>query len=209
MTGGDLSCWRVWCGTWIRESHTDEVGRADALDRTQLKQYMRPLVMTLLTRMQTSRTDKYVYHFTYFLLFMMAIDVAGMGPDYVISTVEGIQPQCVPLVLGWVRSANDIARLWSQILTGFVIPQVPKMPHKDRKVVAVGLTRMLTESRVMVSEPASRSWCVCPSPASAYLDYRFAHAFYTGQWCLRRSLNCLASRNTSPRKMWSRLEGQD
>ena len=34
------------------------------------------------------------------------------------------------------------------------------MPHKDRKVVAVGLTRMLTESRVMLSEPASRSWCV-------------------------------------------------
>lgn len=83
---------------WIRESYTDEDERcADALDRTQLKQYMRPLVMTLLTRMQTSKTDKYVYHFTYFLLLTMAIDVAGMGPDYVILTVEEIQPQCVPL----------------------------------------------------------------------------------------------------------------
>lgn len=56
---------------------------------------MRPLVMMLLKRMQTSKTDKYVYHFTYFLLLTMAIDVAGMGPDYVISTVEEIQPQCV------------------------------------------------------------------------------------------------------------------
>jgi len=107
----------------------------------QLKQYMRPLVMILLTRIQTSKTDKYVYHFTHFLLFVMAIDVPGMGPDYIISTVEEIQPQ-----------------LWSQILTGFVVPQIAKMPHKDRKVVAVGLTRMLTESRVMLSEPASRSW---------------------------------------------------
>ena len=71
------------------------VGRGDALDRTQLKPYMRPLVMTLLTRMQTSNTDKYVYHFTYFLLLTMAIDVAGMGPDYVISTVEEFQPQCI------------------------------------------------------------------------------------------------------------------
>lgn len=61
----------------------------------QLKPYMRPLMMTLLTRMQTSKTDKYVYHFTYFLLLMIAIDVAGMGPDYLISTVEDIQPQCV------------------------------------------------------------------------------------------------------------------
>jgi exportin-2 (importin alpha re-exporter) len=135
------------------------VGRADARDRTQLKPYMRPLVMTLLTRMQTSKTDKYVYHFTYFLLLTMAIDVAGMGPDYLMSTVEEIQPQCV---LWFRRGAGLTAslRLWSQILTGFVIPQVPKMPNKDRKVVAVGLTRMLTESRVMLSEPASRSWCV-------------------------------------------------
>lgn len=80
------------------------VSRADALDRTQLKPYMRPLVMTLLTRMQTNKTDKYVYHFTYFLLLTMAIDVAGMGPDYVISTVEEIQPQCVPLDRGCVAA---------------------------------------------------------------------------------------------------------
>lgn len=59
--------------------------------------------------------------------------------------------------MSWI---DRIARLWSQILTGFVIPQVPKMPHKDRKVVAVGLTRILTESQVMLSEPASRNWCV-------------------------------------------------
>jgi len=40
----------------------------------------------------------------------------------------------------------------------FVIPQIPKMPHKDRKLTAVGLTRMLTESQVMRSEPTARSW---------------------------------------------------
>ena len=138
-------------------------GRADAFDRTQLKPYMRPLVMTLLTRMQTSKTDKYVYHFTCFLLLTMAVDVPGMGPDYLISTVEEIQPQCV--CSGFRRGPGLTAslRLWSQILTGFVIPQVPKMPHKDRKVVAVGLARMLTESRVMLSEPASRSWYVFPA----------------------------------------------
>ncbi|KIJ59904.1 hypothetical protein HYDPIDRAFT_99775 [Hydnomerulius pinastri MD-312] len=106
-----------------------------------LKQYLRALIMTLLTRMQTSKTDKYVYHFTQFFLFTMAINVEGLGPDYLISTVEEIQPQ-----------------LWSQILTGFVVPQVPKMPHKDRKVAAVGLTRMLTESTVMLSEPSVRTW---------------------------------------------------
>ncbi|KAH7929305.1 Cse1-domain-containing protein [Leucogyrophana mollusca] len=107
----------------------------------QLKQYFKVLIMTLLTRMQTSKTDKYVYLFSQFLLFTMAINVDGLGPDYVISTIEEIQPQ-----------------LWSQILVNFIVPQVPKMPHKDRKVAAVGLTRMLTESSIMLTEPTAQSW---------------------------------------------------
>lgn len=53
--------------------------------------------MTLLTRMQTSKTDKFVYLFTLFLLFTMAINVDGLSPDYVIGTVEEIQPRCVEM----------------------------------------------------------------------------------------------------------------
>lgn len=45
------------------------------------------------------------------------------------------------------------ARL-SQILTSFVIQLVPKMPNKDRKVVAVSPTRMLTKSPVRLLEPS-------------------------------------------------------
>ncbi|KAG0700788.1 CAS/CSE protein [Suillus ampliporus] len=108
---------------------------------SQLTQYFKALVMTLLTRMQTSKTDKYVYLFSHFLLFTIAIDVEGLGPDYVISAVEGIQP-----------------RLWSQILVNFIVPQVPKMPHKDRKVAAVGLIRMLTQSTIMLTPPNTQSW---------------------------------------------------
>lgn len=61
--------------------------------RSDLKQYFRALMVTLLTRMQTSKTDKYVYHFVYFLAFTMAIPVEGLGPDFVISSVEEIQAQ--------------------------------------------------------------------------------------------------------------------
>ncbi|KAJ8595722.1 Cse1-domain-containing protein [Rhizopogon salebrosus TDB-379] len=107
----------------------------------QLRQYFKPIVMTLLTRMQTSKTDKYIYLFSHFLLFTMAIDVDGLGPDYVISSVEEIQPQ-----------------LWSQILVNFIVPQVPKMPHKDRKVAAVGLIRMLMQSTIMLTPPNAQSW---------------------------------------------------
>jgi exportin-2 (importin alpha re-exporter) len=50
-------------------------------------------MITLLTRIQTSKTDKFVYLFALFLVFSMAINVDGLSPEYVICTVEEIQPQ--------------------------------------------------------------------------------------------------------------------
>jgi len=41
--------------------------------------------------MQTSKTDKYVYHFVHFLTFVMGINVNGLSPDYLIEIVEQIQ----------------------------------------------------------------------------------------------------------------------
>lgn len=51
--------------------------------------------MTLLTRMQSSKTDSYVYLFARFILFTMAINVDGLSPDYMIQIVEDIQPRSV------------------------------------------------------------------------------------------------------------------
>ncbi|KAJ7767471.1 CAS/CSE protein [Mycena maculata] len=109
-----------------------------------LRQYFKTVIMTLLTRMQSSKTDKFVYLFSKFLLYCMAIKVDGLGPDYVIDTIDEIQPRHV--------------LLWSQILTNFVVPQVPLMPQKDRKLAVVGLTRMLTRSVSMLQEPNVQLW---------------------------------------------------
>ncbi|CDO76999.1 hypothetical protein BN946_scf184298.g26 [Trametes cinnabarina] len=106
-----------------------------------VKQYFKSIVITLLTRMQTSKTDKYVYHFVYFLGFSLAIAREDITPDYIVGQVESIQPG-----------------LWAQILANFVIPQAPKMPPKDRKVVIVGLTRLLTQSSLMLREPLIQAW---------------------------------------------------
>lgn len=51
------------------------------------------MLITLLTRLQTSKTDTYVYHFVYFLFFAFAIHKPGLAPDDLISIFEGIQPQ--------------------------------------------------------------------------------------------------------------------
>ncbi|KAI0366303.1 Cse1-domain-containing protein [Pilatotrama ljubarskyi] len=106
-----------------------------------VKQYFKSIIVTLLTRMQTSKTDKYVYHFVYFLGFCLAIGKDDITPDYIVGEVESIQ-----------------AQLWSQILANFVIPQSPKMPPKDRKVVVVGLTRLLTQSSLMLRPPLAQAW---------------------------------------------------
>lgn len=79
----------------------------------QLKQYMRALMVTLLTRMQTSKTDKYVYHFTHFFLFAMAIDVPDLGPDFVVSAVEEVQPGCVVLTKLCFAEYADVISLYA------------------------------------------------------------------------------------------------
>lgn len=49
-------------------------------------------MVTLLTRMQTSKTDNFTYYFVYFLLFSMAIKVEGLATDFVVGAVEEVQP---------------------------------------------------------------------------------------------------------------------
>lgn len=49
-------------------------------------------------------------------------------------------------------------RLWSQIVTNFVIPQTGQLAVKDRKVAAVGLTRLLTQSTQSLNEPNVKTW---------------------------------------------------
>ena len=66
-------------GVWVR--------------RASVKQYFKSIVITLLTRLQTSKTDKFVYHFVYFLGFCLAIAKEDITPDYIVSEVEAIQPQ--------------------------------------------------------------------------------------------------------------------
>ncbi|PPQ86179.1 hypothetical protein CVT25_006922 [Psilocybe cyanescens] len=106
-----------------------------------LQQYMKPIFLCLLTRLHTNKTDKFEYLFAKFILYIMAVNVDGLEPDYFIKVIEEIQPN-----------------LWSQILTNFVILQAPKFPHKERKLAVVGITRILCNSAMMLQEPSIRTW---------------------------------------------------
>lgn len=72
--------------------------------RSALGQYLKPIFLTLLTRLQTSKTDLYVYNFVYFLMYCMAVQTDGLTPDVVIGAMESMQP-------GYVSSRSQSARL--------------------------------------------------------------------------------------------------
>lgn len=61
-------------------------------NRNSLRPYFHQIIRTLLTRMQQNKTNTYVYYFVYFLLYMLAINVDDLTPDYLIQSVEEIQP---------------------------------------------------------------------------------------------------------------------
>ena len=47
--------------------------------------------MSLLTRLQANKTDKFANLLACFILYVLAIRVEGMTPDYVVGVVEGAQ----------------------------------------------------------------------------------------------------------------------
>ena len=60
--------------------------------------------MSMLTRLQTSKTDKFEYYFVLFLLSVNAINVEGLTPDFTVEVFEGIQPKWVPLAFFALKS---------------------------------------------------------------------------------------------------------
>lgn len=59
-----------------------------------LKQYMsNPVFVLLLTRLQTSKTDKFCKGLIRFICFAAAIEKEGLDPDGVIAMLDNCQPQ--------------------------------------------------------------------------------------------------------------------
>ncbi|KIY62475.1 importin alpha re-exporter [Cylindrobasidium torrendii FP15055 ss-10] len=109
---------------------------------TSLQQYFTAVMMTLLNRLQSSKTDKYAYLVARFFLYINALDVQGaITSDYVISVLEGVQ-----------------SGLWTMMLTHFVMPEAARLPTKDRKLGVVGIIRLLTTSTYMLQQPNVQHW---------------------------------------------------
>ncbi|KAH7097236.1 importin alpha re-exporter [Auriculariales sp. MPI-PUGE-AT-0066] len=99
-------------------------------------QFTRGIFMLLLNRLQTAKTDRFVYYFVHFLLFTVALQRPGLDPDWLVNSFDVIQPGLFGMLFGQ-----------------FVLEQVPQFAQRDRKVAVVGMARLLSESQVILANP--------------------------------------------------------
>jgi exportin-2 (importin alpha re-exporter) len=58
---------------------------------SELQKHFGVILMTLLNRLQLTRTDKYTFAFVRFLCFMMAVPVEGLNPSFLVNAIQTIQ----------------------------------------------------------------------------------------------------------------------
>ncbi|KAG5440930.1 hypothetical protein PCK2_000085 [Pneumocystis canis] len=92
-----------------------------------IEPYIRQIFLLLLTRLNQSRTEKFIQCFIQLVFFLFAIDMKEYGPDYFINIINSIQ-----------------SGLFEQIFLMFCLPEVQKVKASlDRKVCAIGMIKKL------------------------------------------------------------------
>lgn len=116
-----------------------------------MRPYTNQVLMLLLNRLQSKPSTSFTQAFVYFVTLLSAVE--SVGPDFVIQSLDAIQP-------GYVlqRGSKLTIRLFGNILTGVVLSNTQKVSVKDRKVVEVGLTRLLAKSDIMISDSHRQLW---------------------------------------------------
>ncbi|KAE8270973.1 hypothetical protein A4X09_0g1365 [Tilletia walkeri] len=105
-----------------------------------LQPYLKPVLTMMLTRLQTGKTEKFSNGFIVFFASFCAVPQQGF-PDHAVAAFESVQPGLLP-----------------SLLQGIILPEMQKIAERQRKIVAVGMTRLLIHSSLMLSEPTVKVW---------------------------------------------------
>jgi exportin-2 (importin alpha re-exporter) len=96
----------------------------------------------LLTRLQKSRTERYVFRFVELIYFLAAVEKAQLGPAFVQAALD-----------------QQGTGLFGQLLQMFVLPKTPQIKGREQIITTlVGITRFLTESKELQSGQYARFW---------------------------------------------------
>ncbi len=101
----------------------------EAVPASGLDQYKRAVLTLLLTRLQSSKTDKLVKGTIH---FVSSVALTQKGPDYAVEAFEAVQPG-----------------LFGQIAQGIIAPELGNVAERQKKVVSVGFGTLLLRSAKM------------------------------------------------------------
>ncbi|CAD6568832.1 MAG: importin-alpha export receptor [Tremellales sp. Tagirdzhanova-0007] len=104
-----------------------------------MQPFSQTVFMLLLNRLQSKPSSQFSQCFVYFVTFLSAIE--NVGPDFVISILDGVQPG-----------------LFGNLLTGVILGNTQKAPIRSRKVIEVGLTNLLAKSDGIFSPTNTPFW---------------------------------------------------
>lgn len=104
-----------------------------------MKPFTNTIFMLLLNRLQSKPSDQFTQGFVYFFTFIAAVD--NVGPDVAISSVDSIQPG-----------------LFGNLMKGVVLPNTQKAPVRSRRVIEVGLTKLLAKSDLILTGTNTSFW---------------------------------------------------
>ncbi|GAA96918.1 uncharacterized protein L969DRAFT_96811 [Mixia osmundae IAM 14324] len=123
-----------------------------------LEPYLRDLLILMLTRLTSSKTPTFVQAFIRTILFPIAVGKPGLSADELIAQIEAIQPG-----------------LFVQMLQA-ILPDAQKAPMKNRKIIEVGLSGLLSTSQRLQTPPMSNAW---PGTLTTLLKLFLQHADLT------------------------------
>ena len=108
------------------------------LEASVLSPHIKDIFMLLFQRLQSSKTTKYVKG----LLVFFSLFAGKYGGSSLMQTIESIQP-----------------KLFLMVIERLYIPDVQKVSGQtERRICAIGITKILTETPEILSEPFVQQW---------------------------------------------------
>lgn len=102
-----------------------------------LSNYLNQISVLLLTRLKTSRTEKYIKRF---VLFLMTLCCIPLNEDISAKTSNQINAE---FVVGFVESVQQ--GVFKQIFTSFILPTSESFANlQDKKIAVLGLSQLIT-----------------------------------------------------------------
>src|SRR5271156_3838839 len=107
-----------------------------------LAKYVGNIFHILLTRLQKSRTERFVFRFVELIYFLAAVEKQGLGPSFAEAALQ-----------------QQGQGLFGQLLQMFIIPKTPQIKGREQIIITIiGATRFLTESQSLQSGQYARFW---------------------------------------------------